>query len=321
MFKNTLKTIIPYLPDSLRKKLGLYITKKKIAQHKQRKQRVHVTLLQIEEILDQFDFSCDVMIHSSTSNIGKIEGGAVNLTKLIVSKIDLTKHSLLAPALPYLGATKDYLAKLDCFDLKSAKNAMGNISNQIMKMDECNRSFHPTHSVVSIGKKSKYYSENHEKTITPFAEDSPYYKLTANNGKILMFGVGLNSVTNFHVYEDILAEHLPFNVYSKKVFNIESINEGNKATITTPMHSLQQSSKRDCERARKTLLKKNYIKSFPLGDSEVSVLDAKGLTIILLEMLLKGTSIYGNVKLQKQHKEVIKNKLAELTKQGDEHKI
>lgn len=298
--KTFVKYIKNYLPDFLKRKLDQKILENKLDKHRERKQRVFVTLEEINTILDNFDLNCDLIVHSSTSNIGKIEGNAKQLTDLIVSKLDMDNHTLLSPALPFLGSMKEYLDSLESFELDTAKNAMGNISNQIMKMDGCQRSFHPSHSVIAVGKNVSFYVNGHEKCKTPFCEESPYYKLTMNNGKILMFGVGLNSITNFHVYEDMLGKYLPFNVYISQVYNIASKNEDVWSEIETRAHNPMLSAKRDCERAREYLIKNNYIQTYKIGDSEISLVDAKGLTLTLLQMLTDGKSIYGKVKLSKE---------------------
>lgn len=311
--KQIIKQIKNYLPKYFKKKIDEKVQNKKLKQHRDRKQRINISLDEINIILEKLNLNQDLIIHSSTSNIGKIEGGAKQLTDLILSKIDLSSYTLLAPALPFLGSQKEYLDGLESFELQEAKNAMGNISNMIMKEVGCKRSFHPTHSVIALGKDAEYYTKDHEKCKTPFCSESPYAKITQNNGKILMFGVDLNSITNFHVYEDKLGEYLPFDVYSNKVYKIDSKNGNENISIEIKAHNPSQSAKRDCERARKYLVKNGYIETYKLGDSEVSLLDAKGLTLTLLEMLLEGESIYGKVKLTDNQAGRIKNILKTLS--------
>ncbi len=112
-----------------------------------------------------------------------------------------------------------------------------------------------------------------------------------------MFGVNLNSITNIHVYEDLLKEYLPFKVYLNETYKVKSQNNTLLQEIEIPVHNPLMSAKRDCERVRKHLIKSNYISTYPVGDSEISLVDAKGLTITLLQMLLNGNSIYGKIKL------------------------
>jgi aminoglycoside 3-N-acetyltransferase len=309
MLIKAIKIACIYLPSFIKSRINNIKTKQKLNAHTERKHRYIVTLEEIETILNQFDFSNDIILHSSTSNIGKIEGGVVKLTDLLLSKIDLTSYTLLAPALPFLGSMKEYLDGLDAFDLNSAKNAMGYISNQIMKKEGCLRSMHPTHSVIAIGKDAGFYTEGHEHCKTPFCVNSPYHKITAKNGKILMFGVDLNSVTNFHVYEDIIKEYLPFEVYTKDTYRINCMSSDKEFIVETKAHNKFLSAKRDCELARKYLIKNNYIQTYQIGDSKISLLDSKGLTITLMEMLLMGESIYGKIKLTKKQIEIVKEKL------------
>lgn len=307
--KQIIKQIKNYLPKYFKKKIGEKVQNKKLKQHRERKQRINISLDEINIILEKLNLNQDLIIHSSISNIGKIEGGAKQLTELILSKIDLSSKTVIVPALPFLGSQKEYLDNLKYFNLQEAKNAMGNISNIIMRIESSQRSFHPTHSVVSIGNEAEYYIKDHEKCKTPFCIDSPYRKITDNNGKILMFGVNLNSVTNFHVYEDMLGEFLPFDIYSKKLYIVKSINKDKEINIEVKVHNPFLSAKRDCERARKYLIKNKCIETYKLGDSEVSLLNAKGLTITLLEMLLKGDSIYGKVKLNDKQSKYVESLL------------
>jgi aminoglycoside 3-N-acetyltransferase len=311
--KQIIKSLLPYLPVSVRSKISKKVTEKKIAAHRERKKRIIIQQDELKNIINKFDLAHDIIIHSSLSNIGKVEGGGGYVIELLLEKVNLEKNTLLAPALPYLGTTTEYLDTLELFDLTTAKNAMGNIPNQLMKKEGCLRSFHPTHSVIALGAKNFYYTNEHEKSKTPFGSTSPYYKITENEGKILMFGVGLNSITNFHVYEDLLAEHLPFKVYDDKEYKINSTNGLLHLDITTKVHNIHLSVKRDCERARKNLIANGYITTYTLGDSEVSLLDAKGLTITLLKMLVSGESIYGSVGLNATQKEFVNKKILELS--------
>ncbi|GAB4270285.1 MAG: hypothetical protein Kow0029_06890 [Candidatus Rifleibacteriota bacterium] len=309
--KHYFKIIKNFLPESVKKWVEKRALDYKLKKHRERKERFKVSFAEIENVLANFSFDFDFIIHSSISNIGSVENSG-QLAKLILSKVDLERFTVLAPALPFLGSVKEYLENLELFDLANARNAMGKIPNQIMKLEGCKRSFHPSHSCIALGKRAAYYTIGHENDETPFGKESPFYKLTLSNGKILMFGVGLNSVTNFHVYEDLMGDLLPFKVYDDKVYSIPSKNEEIEKQILTRAHNPSLSAIRDCERARKKLIEKGYIRTFGVGASEISLLDAKGLTIVLLEMLLEGLSIYGKACLNELQVAKVKDILEEL---------
>ena len=117
---------------------------------------------------------------------------------------------LLAPALPFNTSMNDHLEQCAAFDVRTAKNAMGAIANVVMQQPGCLRSVHPSHSTLAHGARAAYYVDAHGRDATPFGPHSPFCKLTQDRGQILLFGVGLNSVTCFHVYEDLLGAALPF---------------------------------------------------------------------------------------------------------------
>jgi len=310
--KKTAKIIKAYLPNFLKQKVDAFLLKGKVKKSRERKKRVYISESEMRGVIDGLDLSSDLMIHASMSNIGKFEGGATAIVNAILSRVDVNKNTVIAPALPFLGSMKEYLDTLVMFDVSTAKNSMGAVSSLIMKRKDSLRSIHPTHSVVAIGRDSSEYIGSHHFSVTPFDSMSPYRKLAENNGKILMFGVNLNSVTNFHVYEDMLGDCLSVDVYTKKIYEIDCIGDNVKTRVATRAHNVVFSSKRDCELARDELVKCGAIKTQPLGDSEVSILDAKKLNLTLLKMLKDGKSIYGKVHLNEHQTQKVDSLIKEL---------
>lgn len=281
-----------------------YLKKKKQKKHLDRSKTLRdktiIKTREVEVILDKIDFNSDIIIHSSTSNIGKFEDGWKTIAELIISKIDLNNNTLLAPAFPFKTFMKDYMEGLSYFDINNAPNLMGNISKYIMSQTNCLRSMHPSHSTLAIGKNSENYINEHHLSKSPFDENSPFYKLVKNNGKILMFGVGLNNVTNSRVYEDILIEDFPLNIYLDKNYTVKcKTKDGNEVNVSTKCHNKNLSSVRNNEIARDYIIKNGCIETYKIGNSEISVIDAKQYTITLLEMLLDGVSVYGQTDINK----------------------
>lgn len=318
--KRLIKTAKAYLPIFFQQKVDKLVLDRKLSRCKERRLRVQVPIEDVRAVLERFDFNSDVLIHSSISNIGRIRGGAPAVVATITELMDLNERTLLAPALPFMGYVQDYLDSLDNFSVCSAKNCMGDISNLLMRRDDCVRSLHPSHSVIAVGKKSREYIGEHHLSKTPFDEHSPYSKLSLFNGQILMFGVGLNSVTSNHVYEDMLGSLLPFNVYSEELYEIPCIgvSEEDYHTVSTRAHNPAYSAKRNAELARCYLEKSGAIKTFSLGDSEVSMLNARKLNQVLLEMLLDGKSIYGKVRLNKLQRDKVTQLISEFEEEPHE---
>ncbi|SDJ66731.1 AAC(3) family N-acetyltransferase [Microbulbifer yueqingensis] len=308
--RKIIKQMKPYFPRFLRDRIDKERINLKIKAARKRKERVFVSWEEWQSVLQRFKLDSDLLVHSSMSNIGKIEGGAVAVTGFLLENSQKNRCTLLAPALPFTGMASDYLESLREFDLASARNCMGAVSNLVLKNEHCVRSLHPSHSVVAVGQDSSLYVEEHYKGKTPFDQCSPYRKLVERGGKILMFGVGLNSVTNFHVYEDMILDFLPFKVYSDKVFRIRCKSDLLDVAVETRAHNLRLSSRRDCEISRTFLIDSGAIETYRLGDSEVSLLDARRMTHTLLSMLLQGHSIYGRVRLDSKQEEGVRNALS-----------
>lgn len=312
--KRLVKLALPLMPPGLRRKVLDAASTRRLAQARQRKQRTQVSLAEIAAALDQLRFSGDLMVHSSMSNIGKLrDGTAVDLARQVLSRMNLEAATLLAPALPFNTSMMDYLERCPGFDVRTAKNAMGAISNVVMQQAGCLRSLHPTHSTLALGADAARYVGGHESDPTPFGPHSPFAKLARNRGQILMLGVGLNSVSGFHVYEDMLGGLAPFKVYQARRYEVACTDRaGNSVRVQTLCHCPFLAAGRDGERARRYLQRGGHIRTQRLGESEISLLDARGLTQTLLEMLLEGDSIYGPVKLSAAQAAAARGCLAEL---------
>jgi len=307
------KRVLPYMPSWLQRKLRQKLEKERLAQHAARKARTTVSVASVLAQLKQMNLSRDLIVHGSISNIGKLDQPVTALVDSWLASLDLSQQTLLVPALPYNTTMKEYLDSSPNFDVRSARNAMGAISTIIMAKPGALRSVHPTHSVVALGARAANYTSTHHQDATPFGPSSPFWHLTKQRGQILMIGVGLNSVTCFHVYEDLLAEHLPFPVYLAETFGVPCLDTNGVAlTVNTRCHNPKQSVIRDCERARPWLEAAGAIHTFKLGESELSVIDAYKFTQTLLERLLRGESIYGKVGLNADQKAAVKKALLKL---------
>ena len=303
----TAKYIYYYLPEGLKSK----ITKKKQERDLQaaleRAKRVKVSKEEVEKIIQSLDIGdCDVILHSSTMNIGKIQGGVKWITKCLFEKVGLSEHALLVSALPYRGRFKDYLEKGVEFDVRTAPIAMGGINEYIGSLSEAHRSIHPTHSIVAVGKGAEEYVGNHHLDKTPFGPNSPYYKIIKNRGKAVMFGASLDNFTCVHVIEDMLGDLHPVKVYAPKRYKVKCVDSmGNELSVETPSHDALKGTIRQMMPLKPKLLKRGIMKTWPIGDSDIEVIDLYEFAIFYLEEIKNGNTIYGKSKVSPQLKEKI----------------
>lgn len=138
-----------------------------------------------------------VLMHSSLSSLGYVEGGADTVIDTMLSV--LYDGTLLVPALSFASVN----ATSPIFDANNTPSCVGEISEAFRKRDGVMRSMHPTHSICAIGKYAEELLSGHIDTDTPVGERSPLALLPKYDGKILMLGCGLRPNTSMHGVEEL----------------------------------------------------------------------------------------------------------------------
>jgi len=291
-----------YIKNYLRR-----INETKIIKEAKERLKVKVTNEYLIEIFDSSHINSDLFVHTSIMNIGKIQGGYKEIVKLLNKNILEKNFTLLFSALAFKGSSIDYLKEIKIFDIRKAPVATGVINEYYSQLAIAERSLSPTHSVVAIGLKAEYYTKKHHLSETPFNENSPYFKIAQNKGKILMFGAGLNHLTFIHVIEDLLGSDFPFKVYSGKKYKIELINKtGTHSFGYFKAHNSFMGIFRNTDIITNPLRLLPTTRIFKLGCSEYILLDARDVIVSLLETLQDGKTAYGKVKLTIKAKEKTK---------------
>ena len=138
-----------------------------------------------------------IVMHSSLSSLGYVEGGADTVIDTVLSV--LNDGTLLVPALSFASVNADS----PVFRVDSTPSCVGAISEAFRKREGVIRSMHPTHSICAIGKYAKELIAGHLDTDTPVGAKSPLALLPEYNGKILMLGCGLRPNTSMHGVEEL----------------------------------------------------------------------------------------------------------------------
>ena len=313
--KLIVKYILAYSPQWIKIPIRSVLKKIEIRNAIKRQKRTKVSKAYIHKIINNLQLDCDVMLHTSKINIGELEGGTEFTAKEILNKVDIQHHTLLVSALPYRGSFADYLKKNIIFDVRTAPIAMGAINKYIASFPNAERSIHPTHSVVAIGKDAKYYTEDHQLDETPFGLHSPYFKLIKNKGKVLLFGATLNNLTCICAIEDMLGEPYADFIYSPKKYKIECVNQnGTHFYVNTRCHDPRKAIKRSLLFIHDDLISKGIMKTYPIGEAEVSVIDIYKFAIYYLKLLDSGHSNRGKIKISAELHRKIEQTLSELNR-------
>lgn len=233
-----------------------------------------------------------LLVHSSLSKMGYVEGGAKTVVSALMEVVGTDGH-LLMPTSPNNHLQLEYVQRLSEFDVLKSPSTLGAISEYFRKLPDVKRSLHPTEPVSCWGKDAAFYVGSHFGQLTPYNENSPFYKVADTNGKILMIGVTLdNAGTNLHCLEDAVDFKYP--VYCYEIFEVKVRDEaGVLRVMKTKVHNPVWSKRRKCDELIPLFEKNGALTRLKLGMAECLLIDAKAmLEIMLLEYKERGVTMY-----------------------------
>jgi aminoglycoside 3-N-acetyltransferase len=134
-----------------------------------------------------------LLMHSSLSSIGFVEGGAEALIDAFLTVLG-TEGTFAVSTLSFLFP----------FDVNDTPSSVGKISEALRKRPDAKRSLNSVHSIAAVGKHADYLTSGHEKCKTNCGEGTPYTMLRDIGGKIVLLGVDMNRNTTLHSIEDIM---------------------------------------------------------------------------------------------------------------------
>lgn len=233
-----------------------------------------------------------VLVHSSLSKIGFVEGGAATLVAALFEVIGET-GTLLFPTFPAKGRNKTHLEEHPFFDIRQTPSQMGSVTEYFRKLPDVYRSFHPTDPVCAKGPLATYYTNSHFGQLTPYNEASPFRKLCSKKGKILMLGTTLNGAcTNLHTLEDAVDFKYP--VYDNRIFDVKMIDQkGAVHFMKTKVHNPEYSAKRNCDALKPMFEEAHVLVNGLIGEAKSMLIDAdKMLQVMIKNYNSKGVTMY-----------------------------
>nr|WP_294861936.1 AAC(3) family N-acetyltransferase [uncultured Fluviicola sp.] len=291
--KNFIRSIVPG------RLLNAYRERKKNKQRKSiQQQAAKGEGLTLEKLIQELQ-SCgikegdSVLVHSSFSKIGFVEGGPKTFVDALLTVIGTTGN-LLMPSSPNAGYQLDYIRNLTLFDVQNDASKMGAITEYFRTLPGVKRSESPTEPVCCFGPKADWFTSGHLGEETPYTKNSPFARLAEVNGKILYVGVTLdNAGTSLHVLEDAVAD-FKFPVYYPKVFHVSVKRiDGTLVPVSVKVHNPEQSAKRKCDGLLPLFEAKGVVKHATIGNAKTLVFDAaKMLEVMIAEYQNNGVTMY-----------------------------
>jgi len=280
--KNFVRSLVP------EKILNVYREKKKDKQRKELKQQAErgevITFGQLVADIQKCGIEAgdSVLVHSSFSKIGFVEGGPKTFIDALLQVIG-PSGNLLMPSSPNAGYQLDYIRNLKEFDVQNDPSRMGAVTEYFRKLPGVLRSESPTEPVCCLGPKAEWFTRGHLGEETPYTKNSPFARLAEVNGKILYIGVTLdNAGTSLHLLEDAVANFM-FPVYYPEVFHVSVKRvDGTVIPVSVKVHNPEQSAKRKCDELLPLFESEDAMKRTTVGKAKTLVFDASTMLEVMI---------------------------------------
>ena len=129
------------------------------------------------------------------------------------------------PTMPFSGTAVDWALVHPVVDLRRTPSRMGLVSEIFRRSPDVVRSVHPTHPVAAWGERAKLLVAGHSEAGTPCGAGSPYHRLLEFDGRIVMLGADVTSLTFFHTAEALLADGWPVSPFTQETFRLTTLDE------------------------------------------------------------------------------------------------
>ena len=254
-----------------------------------------------------------VFVHSGIGRFNRVEGGAAAILGALGASVG-ESGNVMFPAFPPWLRT---VANAAPFDAATTRSAMGELAEAFRQSPGVVRSLHPTHSVCARGPEADWLARGHESSPYAFGRGSPFFKACSLDALIVTIGVDLNSVTAFHVCEDLLGgviEGLPPIYLPEPVeFPLTDL-AGRTTTYRGFVHDIELARVRDCERMRDALLAAGALKIVRTDMSALLGIGMRALVRVCLEELAAGRTIYGPCRMRARERKRVAQLLSVLEK-------
>jgi aminoglycoside 3-N-acetyltransferase len=202
--------------------------------------------------------------------------------------------TLIFPAWHFSYRAEVYLQRDKIFDVKRSPTVLGLLPETARRHPNALRSVHPTTSIVAIGKYAKELIQDHEKSIYPCGEMSPFYKMMNYNAIIVGLGVNSNFLSFMHCPEDILREKFPIQTRTTQVFDAKVRNYDGTVISVKTLAAHNNIRIRDFAGFSKKYLSKDVFFDCQIGGSDFFRADSTKLFIRVVELAEKGITMYNS---------------------------
>lgn len=186
-----------------------------------------------------------VLVHSSYDQFTGFRGRPSDVIACLQGVVG-PSGTVMMPTLPFTGTAVAHAARQEVFDVRRTPSRVGLLTELFRRSPGVVRSVHPTHPVAAWGARAAAIIDGHHLASTPCGVGSPFARLLDERGKILLLGVGVDSMTFFHTVEEILEPAMPFSPFTTEWFDLASRDASGRAlTSHTRLFDPQWSRRRN----------------------------------------------------------------------------
>jgi aminoglycoside 3-N-acetyltransferase len=151
-----------------------------------------------------------VMVHSSWRPNNGFRGRPTDMVSALQQSVG-PRGLLVMPSLTYQNkSSREFLANGTPMDVRRSPSKMGLLTEVFRRTAGVERSLSPTHPLLAWGADAKTFLADHDRSLIPFAEDSPFGRLLSRQAKILTIDAAFSTITFTHFAECRIAGSLPF---------------------------------------------------------------------------------------------------------------
>lgn len=201
--------------------------------------------------------------------------------------------TLAMPTFPFSGTAFDYVARGQVTDVRKTRSKTGIISDVFWRLPGVVRSVHPTHPVAAWGARAEELIADSHLAKTPCGRGTPFYRLLELNGKILLMGTEILSMTFYHAVEEILEPEMPFSPFTKEWFTLHTRDaQGRLVESRLRLFDPEISKRRDVRILIPILKRLGFWQEGRVGRLPVIVLRAEDVLHVCRHMATNGLFCY-----------------------------
>ncbi len=233
-----------------------------------------------------------VLVHSSFDAFRGFTGKPSDVIDALQKAIG-PDGTLLMPTLPFTGTAVEYVRQSPVFDVTRTPSRMGLITELFRRSPGVVRSVHPTHPVALWGKDAGLMASGHHRAGTPCGKGTPFASLLERNGKILLLGADIDSLTFYHWIEEAIEPRLPLSPFTQQFFDLTSKQEdGSMARTQTRLFEPAVSRRRNLQKLLPELKRLGAWRQRRIGALVMTLLYAKDVYGAVVGMLDRGIYCY-----------------------------